>query len=357
MINTMEVVTVYDSNLNTSTNILSASITQSLAKIVLLGSVFFSQPVLAELPIYAAYVSEQVQQQCKSSQCTLGPLDGEKLTALAAQLSDADLLAESLALSDYEVLIGNALVNINENNTAELVLEITTSWRQIPIDDIELKAHINIDDIDASAQIMMQKWTKHLELNQVLEADRIYQRLEASNYKKGLNVPAYIGEFVLQGSAVYRDPLLGSITRYVHPEFIDAVVDISVYPFSPLTNGSAGSPSYLQTDYLQTEMNNELRQIRQLITQANIQDFSISDIQAAEVHINGKVIQGLRIEVLLNIDSDPVYSTQYVFKQNDKIIKLSGNLPQFMMSVLVSESLPKIKVPAESTFMKSLRQG
>lgn len=353
----MEVVTVYDSNLNTSTNTLSARTTQSVARIILLGSVFFSQLAMAELPIYAAYVSDQVQQQCKSSQCTLGPLNGDKLTALAAQIKDAELLAESLALSDYEVLIGNALVNVNENNTAELVLEITTSWRQVPIDDIELKAQINIDDIDASAQIMLQKWTKHLELNQVLEADRIYQRLEASNYKQELNVPASIGDFVLQGSAVYRDPLLGSITRYVHPEFADAVVDISVYPFSPFTKGSTGSPNPLQTDYLETEMNNELSQIRQLITQANIQDFSISDIQAAEVQIDGKAIQGLRIEVLLNIDSDPVYSTQYVFKQNDKIIKLTGNLPQFMMSVLVSESLPKIKVPVESTFMKSLRQG
>lgn len=327
------------------------------SSLVILSTLFFTNTASAELPVYAAYVSDHVKQQCKTSKCTLNPLDGETLTTLASQIDDAELLAEALALSDYEVLVGNALINVTENNTAELILEITTSWRQVPIDDIELKAQINIDNINVSVQGMLQKWQTHLETNKVLEAERIYQMLEASDYSQGLDVPDYIGDFVLQGSAVYRDPLLGSITRYVHSEFADAVVDISVYPFSPFTKPSLDATTNLPADDLTSEMNNEVSQIRQLISQSNIRDFLISDIQKAKIQVAGQAVEGLRVEVSLNTDSDPVYSTQYLFKQNDKIIKLSGNLPQFMMSELVLESLPKIRVPAESVFMKGLRQG
>jgi hypothetical protein len=348
------------------------------AKMASLGlvSLLFSSNSFAELPIYAAYVSDQIESRCAQTTCQLNPLDGEQLTAIGKQLKSAVELAEALSTSEYEVLIGNALVDVHIDNTsnvktAELVLEITTSWRQVPIDDIELNAKIDINELEASTSVMLQKWVEHLEENKVLEADRIYETLNASNYNKELAVPDAIGDFVLQASAVYRDPLMGSITRYVHPDFTDAVVDISVYPFSPfkqvatdvtdLASNTAQSKfsdvSNANRDYLALEMKDEVSQIKQLIAQANIQDYSISDVQAAEVVVAGKAIQGFRLEVLLNTESDPVYSTQYVFKQNDKVIKLTGNLPQFMMSALVSESLPQIRVPAESSFMRSLRQG
>lgn len=349
-----------------------------VAKMATLGlvSLLFSSNSFAELPIYAAYVSDKIESRCAQTTCQINPLDGEQLTAIGEQLKSAIELAEALSTSEYEVLIGNALVDVQTNNTsnvksAELVLEITTSWRQVPIDNIELNAKIDINELEASTSVMLQKWVDHLEANKVLEADRIYETLNASNYNKELAVPDAIGDFVLQTSAVYRDPLMGSITRYVHPDFADAVVDISVYPFSPFKHVAADDSRLASTigqskfsdasensgAYLALEMNDEVSQIKQLIAQANIQDYSISDVQAAEVVVAGKAIQGFRLEVLLNTESDPVYSTQYVFKQNDKIIKLTGNLPQFMMSALVSESLPQIRVPAESSFMRSLRQG
>lgn len=316
------------------------------------------------LPIYAAYVSENVNLECEYIKCELDALDSQTLSDIAATIADADVLKEALASSQYEVLIGNGLVNISEGTQqAELVLEITTSWRNVPIDDLVLRSITTTEQINIAAKHLLEVWAKHLEANQVLEANKIYEVLGASDYSKELKVPNEIGEFVLVQSAVYRDPLLGSISRYIHPQFGDAIVDISVYPFSQFSHIDKQQESTAQSAqigthaWLKVEMENELAQIQSLISQANIEHFTISEIQPAEIKYNGQAYKGLRIAVLLNPNDDPFYSTQYVFQQNDKIIKLTGNLPESMMNVLVSESLPKIVVPGESAFMQSLRGG
>ena len=104
-------------------------------------------------------------------------------------------------------------------------------------------------------------------------------------------------------------------------------------------------------------LQNEIAQIKQLIAKSNIKDFTISSISPATITVNDVLLEGFRLEVLLYANSDPEYSTQYIFQQNDKVIKLTGNLPEFMMNELVSESLPKITVPGESSFMRRLRKG
>ncbi|MFT6269400.1 MAG: hypothetical protein ACJAVV_002226 [Alphaproteobacteria bacterium] len=327
-----------------------------------------STSVNAEMPIYAAYASDELVQECENleqSQCQLNAFDGETLTALLASLPSGMMIEDALSVSEYEVLIGNAIININEQNQhAELVLEITTSWRQVPIDDFILRQRTSLADIDQTASAMLSDWAQHIETNLVLEADKIYQVLGASDYVTELSVPQNIGDFIRMQSAVYRDPLLGSITRYSHPRFDSAVVDISVYPFSPFLTPSSDALTLVSGNLaanngllLQLEMENEITQIKQLIANANIQDFTISSINPATITVNGVLLEGLRLEVLLYTNTDPEYSTQYIFQQNDKIIKLTGNLPEFMMNELVSESLPKIKVPGESSFMRTLRQG
>ncbi len=320
--------------------------------------------IQAEMPIFAAYVSDKLTNECVQTGCQVNVLDANQLSALASTLKNADEVQAALLVSEYQVLIGNALIEHPQNSAfqTELVLEITTNWRNIPIDDITLRATVENADIERSAATMLANWSLHIEQNLVLEADRIYQTLGASDYLKELHVPNFIGDFVQMQTAIYRDPLLGSITRYSHPNFAEAVVDISVYPFSPFTRYdekliSLASSSSLQVNKLKQVMENEIIQIQALIAQAQIQDFSISTIEPAVIEVNGEVLEGMRMEVLLNTTSDPIYSTQYVFQQNDKVIKLTGNLPEFMMRKLVTESIPQIKVPQESRFMKSLRQG
>lgn len=331
--------------------------------IIPLFALVLSTAVKAEMPIYAAYVSDDIAAQCEVSECKLNTFDAEALTSIVTSLPSSMMIEDALSVSEYEVLIGNALVNINQqNHEAELVFEITTSWRKVPIDDLVLRHTTHINNIEETAKNLLAQWARHIEQNLVLEADKIYQTLGASDYSKELHVPENIGDFKRMQSAVYRDPLLGSITRYTHPRFDTAVVDISVYPYSPFLKSAANTKTKQGhlingKQRLQLEMENEITQIRELITQANIEDFSISTIQPAVIVVDGKSVEGFRLEVLLHTQTDPVYSTQYVFQQNDKIIKLTGNLPEYMMSALVTESMPQIKVPNESSFMRSLRQG
>lgn len=327
-----------------------------------------SLSVNAEMPIFAAYASDELTQECEkldSSQCQLNAFDSKTLTALVASIPSSIIIEDALSVSEYEVLIGNAVINIDKKNQqAEVVLEITTTWRQVPIDDFILRQRTSLIGIKQTASAILLLWAQHLETNLVLEADKIYQVLGASNYGTELSVPQNIGDFIRIKSAVYRDPLLGSITRYSHPRFDSAVVDISVYPFSPFLTPSSGQLIFTSSNsprnnssLLQLEMENEIAQIKQLIAKSNIKDFTISSISPATITVNDVLLEGFRLEVLLYANSDPEYSTQYIFQQNDKVIKLTGNLPEFMMNELVSESLPKITVPGESSFMRRLRKG
>lgn len=327
---------------------------------------FYSAAINAEMPIYAAYVSDELASTCAQHgqpSCQLNAFDGESLTASLLSLPSSMMIEDALSLSDYEVLIGNAVVNINhETQQGELVFEITTVWRQIPIDDFTLKQLTPLTHLDQAAHNILSQWASHIQTNEVLEANKIYHVLGASDYASELYVPRTIGDFVQQQSGVYRDPLLGSITRYSHPRFDSAIVDISVYPFSPFAsakyeNNSVSVNPTGSDVRLYSEMENEIVQIKQSIANANITDYSISTVHPATINVNGARLNGLRLEVLLHTQTDPQYSTQYIFTQNDKVIKLTGNLPDFMMADLVSESLPQIRVPGESSFMRTLRQG
>lgn len=311
------------------------------------------------LPIYAAYVSEALEQQCNEhksldvSNCQLNILDGYALSDLASSIPQAQELSEGLSLSEYEVLIGNAQFK-NKAGETTLTLEISTVWRSVPLDEHTFTGVIYKHNIDATARLLLSDWVEHLAKNEVLDARKIHTVLQASNYEEDLITPAKIGDFVKLDTAIYRDPLAGSLTRYTHPNFNDAILDVIVYPLSPfpLANGEV-----TQTNNLANELKNESEQIKARLLSAHIDDYLISEVEPATVSYMGKHIAGHQIEVTLNAESVPVYSTQYIFMQNDKIIKLSGNVPKFMMQQLVQDSLPNITVPAESIFMQRMRQG
>jgi hypothetical protein len=315
----------------------------------------------AQSPFYAAYVSDELTDSCKNlskSKCVLNIYDSETLGLLITELPASLMIVDSLGLSEYEVLIASALIRADEKTQqAELVLEITTNWRQVPIDDFNVRKVVSMNNTDEIAKEILSEWAHHIETQSILEATQIYQVLGASNYAKELLVPSTIGDFVRSRSAIYRDPLLGSITRYSHPQFSTAVVDIAVYPLSPFLETRPSQARGLARNSLQLVMENEISQIKGLFAQANIEDYTISSIRPARINAHGSAIEGLCLEILLDTEGEPTYSTQYVFQQKDKIIKLSGNLPDFMMRELVNESLPNINVPSESSFMQSMRQG
>ncbi|MEM0911419.1 MAG: hypothetical protein AAGJ37_10620, partial [Pseudomonadota bacterium] len=259
---------------------------------------------------------------------------------------------EALSLSEYQMLVGSALVN--ENQTPMLHLEITTSWRGVTIDEYNVSTPITDGNtVELVAGDILNHWISHVEFSDVLNAKIIYEALNASDYENQLKLPQHVGEFMIQQRALYRDPMQGSITRYVHPDFSDAVFDVSVYPISPFIHDSKLSDDEL----ISAELGAEKRQLLLLIENADIPSYDISEIEDAQLIVSESSIKGFKLRVALNTEFEPAYSTQYVFRKGDKFIKLTGNFPDNVMQSLVKQSLPQIIVPPESAFMKAMRSG
>ncbi|MGQ8365153.1 hypothetical protein [Glaciecola sp. 1036] len=308
-----------------------------------------------QVPIFAAELSDNISQYCETNNCLTHHLDNQTLTNIIAEHPESLSLQEALNLSEYEILVGSVVLDVDTN--PEVVLEITTSWRGIPIDEINLSQKLNNAPdnqmvYEASAQVLAN-WVEHIQHFHVLDAELIYKTIGASNYEQELSLPSRIGDFELEQRALYRDPLQGSIARYTHPKFANAIVDISVYPVSPFTHAT----DVPDTDLMAAELDVEKQQLLALVNQAGITDYEISDIKLTQLGTAEQSLQGVILEVKLESDVEPVYSTQYLFKKGDKFVKLTGNFPNLLMQSVVEQSIAAIQVPPESEFMRSMRKG
>jgi hypothetical protein len=299
-------------------------------------------------PVFAAELSDEVSQQCTGQSCQLNVLDSHALEAILSRHPLNLEILEALTLSEYELLVSSVLIP-HQTESKTLLLEMTTSWRGIPVDDFSIET-VMTGSIEQSAAMLVNSWVERVQTEGVFEAKRIYQIIGASDYDQNLQLPEKIGEFVFIETALYHDPMQGSISRYVHPMFADAVVDVSVYPVSPFVHQQH------DLEPLESEMEIEKSHIQELILKAQLDDYQISEIQSAQFVSPVGEQKGLSMEVALQTSVDPIYSTQFLFTQNDKFIKLTGNLPKHMMLALVQESIGQITVPQESTFMQSMRQ-
>lgn len=299
-------------------------------------------------PVFAAHLSDEAQQQCQIMQCESNVLDNKTLEGLLQNHPLSLEILNALTLSEYELLVSSAKIT-STGNLPFLMLEMTTSWRGIPVDDFSVSAAIN-ESMLSTAEQQIDAWVERVQSDEVFSAQRIYQMIGASDYHQHLQLPEKIGDFIFTETALYHDPMQGSISRYVHPMFDDAIVDVSVYPVSPFIHRDANKEPLLD------EMEMEKSHIQQLIAQAQLEDYKISDIQSAEFTSTLGQMKGLSIEVALQTQIDPIYSTQFLFTKNDKFIKVTGNLPKQMMLALVQESIGQISVPQESQFMQSMRK-
>jgi hypothetical protein len=304
--------------------------------------------VAYQWPIFAAQLSDETLARCSQQSCKLNVLDNSTLEYLFAQHPLKQDVFEALTLSEYELLVSSATLSLGTNQT-QLVMEMTTSWRGVPIDDFTANTLVS-GELNTSASVLINAWVERVQQENVFDAKRIYGVIGASDYTKQLQLPEKIGEFVFTETALYHDPMQGSISRYVHPDFADAVVDVSVYPVSPFIH------KHNAKGFLSSEMENEKSHIQALIQQAKVDDYHISAIIPARFNSVQGELEGLSMEVALQTQIDPIYSTQFLFTQNDKFIKLTGNLPKHMMLTLVEQSIAQISVPEESEFMQLMRQ-
>ncbi|WP_395340876.1 hypothetical protein PN836_017895 [Ningiella sp. W23] len=311
-------------------------------------------------------MSQLTINECKTRRCDLNVFTSESLAHYFSEHALGQELIDAFSLSDYELLISSAVKHEpNGEKDPVLILELTTSWRGVIIDDMTVEAHVGekVDGLNEALQASIDQWIERAQTEEVFSAQRIYNSIGASDYLTQMHLPEHMGDFHLLETALFHDPIQGSITRYVHPEFADAVVDISVYPVSPFVHdedakNTSAAHGFDNEDMnlLRSEMTLERDEIKRLIDEAELTDFVISDIETTRFAAKDKSIDGIAMEVALQTQIDPIYSTQILLKQHDKFVKVTGNIPKQMMLALVEQSITEIAVPLESDFMQSMRR-
>jgi len=89
---------------------------------------------------------------------------------------------------------------------------------------------------------------------------------------------------------------------------------------------------------------------------AQIQKLTLSQVKpAARYEVNNQIF-GWRLGLSATSESSPsIYATTYVFRRQDKIIKVSTTFPPDYSDNIVDKLIVKIEVPEESKMMKNVR--
>ena len=145
---------------------------------------------------------------------------------------------------------------------------------------------------------------------------------------------------------LYADPFSGAITRYTHPAYEDALIDVTVYPFlEQLTLD--------ENELLPKQLEEDLKRAK---SNAQIQKLTLSQVKpAARYEVNNQIF-GWRLGLSATSETSPsIYATTYVFRRQDKIIKVSTTFPPDYSDNIVDKLIVKIEVPEESKMMKNVR--
>lgn len=309
------------------------------------------------ISIFAAHVTDELQASCRTNvaiSCKLNVLSQADLLASLYQADSSEKVISSLHDSEYELLIGSAMItdNANDEATRELHLEVSAQWRGISLNDAPLSIALDNDIANISEHItsaskqLLSQWIVLAAKRQLFSAKYLYQFLGASDYVNELKVPDKIGDFNLSRQHLFNDPMKGMLTRYIHKDFALAVFDVYVYPLK--TSHSLEIQS-------QRELLLEQQDIRALSKALGKDALTMSDIYELERVAGLQDRRVFAFEAKLQTDSDPLFATQYVYTENDKIVKFSINAPARITNNLIAEAINAIAVPSESALMKQAR--
>jgi len=246
---------------------------------------------------------------------------------------------------------------------AKQYAEFTIQWRGIEIDSASFSASLNNDTNKIKSkrqgsqegianaqqqapQTLVSKWLDYAERTGLFTSQYLFTALEASNYESALQVPSAVGEFTKLATQLYADPFSGAITRYTHPAYEDALIDVTVYPFlEQLTLD--------ENELLPKQLEEDLKRAK---SNAQIQKLTLSQVKpAARYEVNNQIF-GWRLGLSATSESSPsIYATTYVFRRQDKIIKVSTTFPPDYSDNIVDKLIVKIEVPEESKMMKNVR--
>ncbi len=312
----------------------------------------------SDISIFAAHVTEELEFSCKTNTaitCKLNVLSQADLLASLYQADTSGRIISSLNGSQYELLIGSATITDNTNGKAiqELRLEVSAQWRGIMLNDVQLSLVLEnsvtntTEKIATASNQLLSQWIESASNKKLFSAEYLYQLLGASDYTNELKVPYKIGDFKLSRQHLFNDPMKGMLTRYIHKDFALAVFDVYVYPLK--TNHSVEIQS-------QNELLLEQQDIRAISKALGKDALTMSDIYELESIAGLQDTRVFAFEAKLQTDSEPLFTTQYVYVKNDKVVKFSINAPARIINNLIAEAINAIAVPSESSLMKQVRQ-
>ena len=308
-----------------------------------------SQQINNSVSVFSTYPSEALESLC--SQSTLTASCSEDAIAPTTLINAIQTTRVFSALtpfaegSDYELLIAN--VGHSEIDLSSQFVEFTLQWRGIEIDSAMFNTAQRASSKDQLASELVMQWVEHIKVRDIFSTRYLYSALDASNYESSLTVPERVGDFTKLDTQLYADPFSGAITRYTHPSYEDALVDVTVYPI---------------LDSLDKEvnllLNNQLDQdYEKANSVASAQQLTLSLSDPASPYSVNPTIQGWRLGLKAESETaDPIYASTYVFRKEDKFVKVATTFPTHFSDPLVNELITHVQVPKESPLMKNIRE-
>ncbi|WP_414828040.1 hypothetical protein [Alteromonas sp. H39] len=331
--------------------------------------------VKAPIAFFSTYPSENASEACRAANeqkqsCVDDPISPQQFLDILSEQDWFTAVLPSSSGSDYELLISNQSATVtngsawqNTINTLSMgtvalpthvrnFTEVTVQWRGVEIDTRLLDVTVssltdqNIQDV---ARTALTRWWQDVSNNGVFSARYLYSALDASDYFANMQLPAQIGDFVKEDTQLYHDPFKGVISRYLHPQYDNALLDISVYPIlSPLNQSDDA--------LLNSELQQDLAQAKEV---AMARDMTLDDdggIRAFSVKGTTQNADGKVMALTASSDyAESLFASTYVFRQQDKIVKITTTFPRHVSDSLVQQAMPLIIVPEQSKLMAAIR--
>lgn len=328
--------------------------------------------VAAPVALFSTWPGDTMSARCQqvntTDRCMEDAIAGNEFAAILKEKNwFDDVLTESDA-ADYEILIASLSAQVADNDsdgvslhsataglwpantTPHYFTEFTVQWRGVEIDSQRFETYSKTEKpvTEFASEILDTWWLASLRKS-VFSAEYLFTALGASDYNSELVLPQSIGEFILQDTQHYPDPFKGIISRYSHPEFDDALIDITVGPvLMDLTMP--------ESQRLQAALEENLKEATQMSAAQGLKLITDSPVSAFTVNSASQRFNGYRMAVHAENElGEPLFATTYVFEMKDKLVTLSTTFPPRIADNLVSAALPVIEVPGESALMKTIR--
>lgn len=341
-----------------------------LLLVVYISNHAWASAVQKGVSVFSTYPSKDLLESCSaqretnnldldfvndSTLCQEDAISPENFIKELSETRKFDNLLPYAEGNDYELLIANvgAAPGVHKQNAKQFA-EFTLQWRGIEIDssafDITVEnSDTNLNekqDTKNNARFLVSRWLEHVKKQGLFTSQFLFDALEASNYGLTLQVPDTIGDFTKFDTQLFPDPFSGAITRYIHTDFEDALVDVTVYPFLAQLSVDEGKllPEQLESD------------LQKASATAELQKLTLSQVSPASPYTVNENLTGWRLGLSAASETSPtIFATTYVFRQQDKIVKVSTTFPPEYSDTIVNQLMVKVEVPRESEMMKKVR--